>query len=166
MTKNLQDTEWCPSADEIFMMQLVVDVGGTYDDFYMLRYGSHIRDCITRVSSMLLRHGNGMTLLSKDKSVFERSVKLVSAKLKKILEPRFKKGDLVIAPAINGDEIMTVISDEPFLHKVHTKSVHFCKKQIMIQLYSSSLGLVNCDVDNAKLACKKSMIKNLVDSSC
>lgn len=91
----LDDSHWFPSDEDRKSMRLMMEIGRSYNDFYLQNYGKELGVMLERLSLAIIRLENKYDLFKKDKHNFLRLKDKLKHKIDEIVKPRFKPGDLV-----------------------------------------------------------------------
>ena len=90
-----EETQWIPTEEDIKIMRLMLNIGMSYDEFYLTNYGKELQVMLDRVALALLRLDNKYPLCRRDNHNYLMLKDKLKNKLNEILSPRFNPGDLV-----------------------------------------------------------------------
>ena len=101
-----KDTIWIPDASDREMMQLMLMLGKTYNEYYFFNYGKDLGNLFEWLSLAITRMDHHHELFDKDKRNYKILKDKIKHKIENVTNPRFKPGNLA---KING-VVCTVIS--------------------------------------------------------
>lgn len=114
-----ESSPWSPNKEDRKTMQLMFDIGKTYNEFYFFNYGKDLGLMLERLSLTLLKISNKLELDYKDKNNYLKLRDKMKGKLVEILKPRFEPGELAI---FQRGEPCTVVSP-PYVDNLSRKIV-------------------------------------------
>jgi len=115
----VEEAPWSPNSEDCKTMQLMMDIGKTYNDFYFFNYGKDLGLMLERLSLTMLKLSNKMDLNYKDKINYLKLKDKLKNKMGEILTPRFEPGELAI---YQRGEPCTVVS-QPYVDLISRKIV-------------------------------------------
>lgn len=115
----VEEAPWSPNKEDCKTMQLMMDIGKTYSDFYFFNYGKDLGLMLERLSLTMLKLGNKIDLNYKDKINYLKLKDKLKNKMGEILKPRFEPGELAI---YQRGEPCTVVS-QPYVDVISRKIV-------------------------------------------
>lgn len=116
---NQSEVPWHPNEEDVEMIQLMFDIGRTYNEYYFFNYGRDLGLMFERLASTMLKIGNGLDLNASDKTNYLKLKDKLKNKIDEMQNPRFQPGDL----AATHSGVPCTVMSKPYVDKVSRKVI-------------------------------------------